>query len=259
MLKADISAVVVSCNEGHLLSNCLDSLWFCKEIIVIDLESTDNTKEIAEQYNANYILHTKVPYVEIIHTWIQNKVIYDWILITDPDEVCSKSLAKDILKTLPKLSENIGVVKVPWRFYYKKHLLKGTQWGGIQTRAFIVNKNRFYFTKDVHRGRHLKSGFKIHNIKYQGDNFVHHYWMSSLKQLIKKHKRYLKNEAESRYNNGERKKMNQVLSIPFTSFYSSFIKKRGVKDGFTGLFLSLFWAWYQTNSVYKLYRYMKSN
>ncbi|AOW19499.1 glycosyltransferase [Urechidicola croceus] len=250
-----ISAVVVSHNEGHLLDACLKSILFCDEIIVVDLESTDNTKEIAEKYEAKYIYHQKVPVVEIIHTWIQDKTKYDWILITDPDEVCSNDLSKELLEILPSVPLDIGLIDVPWKFYFGNHLLKGTQWGGVQRRVFLVNKNRFIFTKEVHRGRHLKKGYKPYIVKNKGNNFVHHFWMQNLRQLTAKHKRYLNREAESRYNSGERSTIKQILKTPLNEFYSSFWIKNGFKDGFTGFFLSLFWAWYETKAKLKLYIY----
>lgn len=257
-----ISAVVVSHNEGHLLDTCLKSISFCDEIIVVDLESTDNTKEISEKYGAKYIFHQKVVVVEIIHTWIQDKTKYDWILITDPDEICSASLAQELVNIIPIVSEDIGSINVPWRFYYGKHLLKGTHWGGINRRVFLINRNKFLFSEEVHRGRHLNQGYKQHIIKFEKDNFVQHFWMQNRKQLILKHKRYLLKEGESRYNSDQRCTFSQLLRTPLKEFYTSFWLKKGFKDGFIGVFLSLFWAWYETNAQLKLYLFakkMKSN
>ncbi len=250
-----ISAVVVSHNEGHLLANCLKSISFCDEIILVDLESTDNTKEIAEKYGVNYIYHKRVPIVEIIHTWIQDRTKHDWILIIDPDELCSENLAQEILKIIPVVSEKIGLISVPWRFYFGRYLLKGTQWGGENRKVLLVNRNKFYFSEEVHRSRHLKEGYKGLEIKANATNCVQHFWMQNIKQLINKHKRYLNEEGKSRYNHGYRCTLKRLLQTPFRAFYSSYWKKKGVKDGFIGLFLSFFWAWYETKAELELYKY----
>ncbi len=47
MDKIDISAIVVGFNESSLLPNCFQSIAFCKEINYFDLESSDNSVEIA--------------------------------------------------------------------------------------------------------------------------------------------------------------------------------------------------------------------
>lgn len=253
-----ISAVVVSCNEGHLLDACLDSIAFCEEIIVVDLESTDNTKEVAQKYNAVYIYHKKVAVVEIIHAWIQEKTKYDWILIIDPDEACSNDLQLDVLKLLPSISDNTGSIIVPCRYYFGKRLLRGTHWGGINERIFIVNKKRFNFTSAVHRGRQLKQGFIPYYIKYSGSNFIHHYWMQNFSEFINKHRRYLKEEGKARYLNGVRCSFKQLLRTPFREFYSSFFVNKGYKDGYLGLCLGFFWAWYNTMAQLRLYNYIKN-
>lgn len=253
-----ISAVVVSYNEAHLLDACLKSIEFCDEIIVVDLESEDNTKEIAAKYNAKYIWHNRVPVVEIIHTWIQDKVENEWMLITDPDEVCSASLAKDLKQIIPNLPNNIGSIQVPWRYYFGNKMLKGTQWGGVQGRVFVVNTNRFYFTDEVHRGRHLKKGMEMYRIKYNGHNHLHHYWMQNKQQLRDKHRRYLKQEGVSMHKSGKSAKLYRIPYTYLSAFYHSWFQRKGWKDGLTGLYLSFFWAWYSAAAEYALYKYQKT-
>lgn len=252
-----ISAIVVSHNEGYLLEACLRSIQFCDEIILVDLESTDNTRDIALKYGAKYIWHKKVPLVEILHTKFQLQTKHDWILITDPDEVCSKELANDIVKILPKLPNDIGAIKVPWQFYFGKKPLLGTQWGGIQSRIFLLNKMRAYFSSEVHRGRHLKEGMKVFHIKFNGKNNLHHYWMQTKSQLLEKHRRYIKNEGESRYKRGLRTTPVTILINGLKALFGSYVTKQGWKDGFIGLYLSLFWSWYIFHSEFELFKYQK--
>ncbi len=240
-----------------MLSRCLNSLSFCEELIVVDLESEDSTHEIAIQYNAKYLFHKKVPLVECIHVWIQNKINNEWVIISDPDEVCSKALADDIRKIVKNPPLTIGAVSVPWIFFFGGKMLKGTQWGGIQRRIYLVNLNRFYFTNHVHRGRHLKEQFDMLPLEYRGENYLEHYWMQNIFQLLKKHIRYLKLEDKSLYDSGMRTNLNQILCMPLTSFKESFIIKQGYRDSFTGLFLSFFWAWYRTAAYIKLWQYQK--
>ena len=79
-IKLPISAIVVGCNESHLLENCLKSLKFCNELIYIDLESQDNSISKARKYVSQIIERERVPIVEIIHAQIQNITKYKWIL-----------------------------------------------------------------------------------------------------------------------------------------------------------------------------------
>lgn len=261
MIKLPISAIVVSKNEGALLEKCLKSIQFCEEILVINLNSTDNTSEIADKYATKCLTIEPIPIVEIIHERYIPQLKNDWVLITDPDEECSEELQLEIINIFETIqsSANIGAVIVPLRYYFKDYLLIGTAWGGINTRHFLIHKSRFVFSSHIHQGRSLVEGFEFERIKFTGKNFIHHYWMTGYRKLLKKHKRYLKNEGSARFNLGQRTSIKKILKSPIKEFKFSYNLKEGYKDGLTGLILSIFWSWYQTNALIKLYQYQKAN
>ena len=84
-----------------------------------------------------------------------------------------------------------------------------------------------------------------------------HYWMSGYRELVNKHIRYLHWEGKSRYEAGLRVSLDRLFSVPFKSFYHCYFIKKGYKDFFVGLFLSFFWAWYETSSMLSLLRYQQ--
>lgn len=260
MNKLPISAFIVSKNEGHLLENCIKSVLFCNELIVVDLKSSDNTVEIAKKYGAKILSIEPLPVIEMIHQKHITEVKNNWVLITDPDEVTSPELAKEINDDFISFNNSIeiGVVDVPLVYYFKSHQLKGTSWGGIKNRAYLIHKDRYVFTSNVHNGRFLKEGFIKHTIENTGKNHIHHYWMQGYKQIFEKHFRYLKNEGKSRFEQGFRTSFFTILQIPFHQFFNCYFKARGFKDGFTGVFLSLFRAWYFTAANIELYKYQKA-
>jgi glycosyltransferase involved in cell wall biosynthesis len=259
MKKLPISAFIVSRNEGHLLEKCIESILFCDEIIVVDLESTDNTVEIAEKYGAKVLTISPLPIVEIIHQKYINITKKDWVLITDPDEITSPELAKNIQEFFLS-DENlmkIGAVDVPLIYFFKSYKLKGTSWGGFKTRTYLIHKERFGFTPNVHNGRLLLEGYMKYSIVHNGNNHISHFWMSGYRQIIEKHMRYLKNEGQSRYNQGLTTTFSKIIKIPFQQFFNCYIRARGFKDGFIGLFLSIFRAWYFTAANIELYKYQR--
>ena len=62
--KVDVSAVLFSFNEEDILEKCLKALYFCNEIIVIDLYSIDNTFNIARKFASKVYQKEKEPFVE---------------------------------------------------------------------------------------------------------------------------------------------------------------------------------------------------
>lgn len=254
-----ITALVASYNEASLLTDCLESIQFCDTIIAVDLMSGDNTAEIARPLSTRVLKHKVLPVIEALHYELIPTLKDNWILIIDPDERIEPSLAEQLMQFVhTKTSNSIGIVYVPFQFYFKGKALRGGTWGGIKEKRLLLHKDRLVFSPNVHLGATLKHGYKAHKIAYDTTNVVHHYWMSDYKQLISKHRRYLDREGQARYEQGLRFRYVQLLRTPIVSFYEAFIKKRGYKDGLTGLFLALFWAWYNYKSRLSLKQYQQN-
>jgi len=252
MKKLPISVCIASYNEGHLLEECLNALQDFEEIILIDLESKDNTKTIAEQLVTKVVRHKRIKVIEHIKEWIAQQAKFDWLLFVDPDEIYPSELIRDLKKTFLKLRPNTGLIYLPMQFYFKKHKLKAGQWGGDHYRSSLVNKKYVNLSKDVHGGELLKVGYSAEKIERKGKNFIIHKWMSSYHQLFEKHHRYLKEEGQALYKNGKRYKLEKQIKKTLNGLKEALVKKRGFKDGFVGIFLSFFWAWYifmQWNSL----------
>ncbi|WP_462267057.1 glycosyltransferase [Mucilaginibacter sp.] len=258
-MKYPISAIVVGYNEADMLKGSLSKLSFCSEILYFDLGSYDNSKEIAESFGAQVIIHEKVDGCEWIHAKYAQTTKYNWVLITDPDEVLSNELIAEITQLFQAdtLTEKVGAVTAPWLFHFKNKKLLGTNWGGINSRILLIHKQRFEFVPLVHAGRVLYSGYTKYDIQYNGENYIYHYWMTSYRKLFEKHLRYLKNEGEARYKTGRRTSVKGIILEPYKSFKYSYLTKHGFKDGFTGLFLSLFWMWYECSAQVQNYRYQR--
>lgn len=254
-----ISAVVVGRNEAKILKRCLKGISFCEDVTYVDLDSSDGSLEIAQAAGANVQSHAVVPIGEFILSEKSSTTKHSWILITDPDEYVDPTLSSQICDLFAHLAKslNIGSVTVPWRFYFKNKPLLGTPWGGANRRVLLANRDRFGFTPTVHGGRKLAEGFISLDIPPNGDNCVHHFWMESWTQLLEKHRRYLRLEGKARFEAGSRVSLVTILISPAKEFVVSFAKCQGYRDGFTGLLLSLFWAWYQTSARVENYKYQR--
>ena len=84
---AKISAVINTLNEAKKIGRCLASLkGFANEVIVVDMMSTDSTRDIVKKYGAKVFKHKRVGYVEPARNFAISKARYDWIIILDADE-----------------------------------------------------------------------------------------------------------------------------------------------------------------------------
>ena len=90
-----ISAIVLTKNEEDNLPDCLASLGWADEIVVVDSFSTDRTVEIARKYGARVVQHPFQDYAAQ-HNFAQGQTAYDWVIFIDADERVSAELAQEI-------------------------------------------------------------------------------------------------------------------------------------------------------------------
>src|SRR5260221_9799069 len=91
-----ISAVVLTKNEEKNIVDCLESLSFCDEILIVDDNSADRTVEISKGMNARVISHSLDNDFSKQRNFALDNVNNDWVLFVDADERVSKVLAREI-------------------------------------------------------------------------------------------------------------------------------------------------------------------
>jgi len=85
-LEPTVAVVIVSRNEGALLRGCLERATWADEIVVLDMESTDETGAIGEAFGARVLRVPLRPVVEQVRQHGIDAVSSDWLLFLDPDE-----------------------------------------------------------------------------------------------------------------------------------------------------------------------------
>lgn len=254
--KINFTAVVVTYNEERYLRNCLNSLAFCEQLVMIDLGSTDSSVEVAKQCGAEVKHHEKVPVVEQIRKEATAFAKNDWIIYLDPDEILPANIEDELYSQIMK-NPDLGVIAMPWQFYFKGKLLNFTIWGMKKTKSVLFHKNRNKFISDVHRGAQLLDGYIRVSLPTLPNYYIKHYWVDSYRQLFKRHWRYIKKEGESRWNQGERFSLCRLLQETIAALKFNLFDYKGVQGGFRGVFLSIFYTCYVGMSLLSLRRYQK--
>lgn len=251
------SVIVVSNYEGAFLKKCLPPLRFCDERILVSLGTDPLSESLAKANGFTFKVMESVSFAEKIHLKIHKTCKHDWILIIDPDEVISDQAASLVSSLVKQDTDNghVGAYGIPIQFYCKSHKLKGTHWGGINHKHALIHRKRFRFTDKVHSRNETIPPFIIKRIKRNGDNCIHHYWITSYRVLFQRSLRYLKEEGRARYANQGRRKILALVLEPYRSFKHSYIDKKGYLDGWIGFGLSMFWAIYNTAGLFQQLRY----
>src|SRR5258708_32737578 len=90
-----ISAIILAKNAEDLIADCIESVTFCDEVIVIDDISTDRTAELAKLLNAKVYQHEFQSFADR-RNYGARKAKHKWILYVDADERVSKELVSSI-------------------------------------------------------------------------------------------------------------------------------------------------------------------
>lgn len=96
---SSLTAVVLTKNNESILAACLECLQFCQQIIVIDSNSSDRTREVAEQYNCRVINYDAESFAKKREKAL-DLVKTEWLLYIDSDERVSPQLAEAILAAI---------------------------------------------------------------------------------------------------------------------------------------------------------------
>ncbi len=91
-----VSAIVTTYNEADAIADCLESLTWCDEILVVDSNSTDATCEIARRYDHVRVLHREYFGAASQKNWAIDRCRHEWVLILDADERVTPKLRREL-------------------------------------------------------------------------------------------------------------------------------------------------------------------
>lgn len=114
-----ISVCIVCRNEADKLEACLESVAWADEILVMDLESHDESKAVAERHGATVVARKPIPIVEPLRNELARRATGKWILALDPDERVSPGLADELRRLSAR--DDVDLVEIPfthWDFGY---------------------------------------------------------------------------------------------------------------------------------------------
>ncbi len=222
-----ISAAVITFNEEKNIRDCLESIKWADEIVVVDSRSTDATVSICRQYTNKIEVRDWPGNIEQ-QTYAASLCSNDWILSIDADERISEELWKEIecldlehagvdCYLLPRRAFFMGrwINHSSWYPDYKPRLFnrrKGA-WGGVSPHGIFVTKGK---TKK------LKSDI----LHFIGRDIVQY-----SNTVIK----YADISAASYFSSGKKFKWHQITLRPIYTFLYKYFLRLGFLDGVPGL------------------------
>jgi len=252
MEKLPLSVIILAKDEEARIPDCIKSVQgWAGEIVVIDDESRDKTKEISESLGARVIVR-KMDIEGRHRNWSYGEAKNEWILSLDADERPTEGLKREIKdKIFSNPEEN--VFAIPRRNFIGDYWIKGGgQYPASQIKLF--RKGKFKWEEVEVHPVSMTTGARGSLV-----NDLIHYTYRDWADFIKKLNRQTTLEAIKWYKlslDDPKKaawKMNTAHAIwrVFDRFRRTYIAKKGYKDGFIGFMIAYFSSLYQIVSYAK--------
>ncbi len=239
-----LSVITLALNEAHNIVDCLESVKWAEEIIVVDSGSTDNTVEIAKRYTT-HVLTVEWKGYGATKNFALERASGEWILWLDADERVPEELAAEIQAVLRSDDGSVNGYSVPRRAFFLGRWIKHCGWyPGRVTRIFRRTKSRFT-ESNVHEQISVEG--KVGELK----NDLVHFTDPDLRHYFSKFNRYTSLAAKDVHAAGKRFSLYDILVRPPFMFFKMYILKRGFLDGVQGFILCI------VSSAYVFTKYAK--
>lgn len=238
-----VSVLILTKNEEGRLPDCLESVRFADEILVIDDESTDRTVEVAQRYGAR-VLHRKMDLEGRHRNWAAAQARNEWILSVDADERVTPELAEE-LRRLFRDGPQHGTYAIPRRnFIGARWVRHGGWYPSAQLKLF---KRSVFRWEEASVHPRALSDASCGQLRHD----LLHYSYRDLSDFVEKMNRQTTLEARKWVQDGRTVTLGKALRRAADRFFRSFISKRGYRDGVLGFVV----AWFA--SAYQLLSYAK--
>ena len=237
MQVVKISAVIITYNEEKNIGDAIRSVLWADEVVVVDSESTDRTREIAESLGAGVIVRPW-PGFAAQKQFAVDSAANDWVFSLDADERVSDRLRDEIEALRKGGPENDGYTIPRLSVYLGREIRHGGWYPDRQLRLFDRRRGTWK-QRMIHESFAMNGGSSVGRlngdiIHYSVDGSAHHARMVA--------ERYAPLSAQQMLAEGKRTSKLKAITSGISTFIRTYIFKLGILDGFPGFLIAYFAA-----------------
>jgi glycosyltransferase involved in cell wall biosynthesis len=239
-----LSVILITHNERKNIADCLASVDFADEIIVLDNASTDGTAELAQSLGANVHVTQDWPGFGLQKNRALALAKGDWILSIDADERVTPKLREEIQHTL-SCAATATCFSIPRTSWFCGRFIRHSGWTpDYVDRLFKVDtacfSNDLVHEKLLHDGR--SKPLKHHLLHFSHRDFS---------EVLLKIDRYSTASAAQAFAQGKQSTVLSSVAHGLWAFVRTYVFRAGFLDGEHGLALAI------ANAEGSYYRHLK--
>ena len=238
MDRQKLSVVILAKNEEDKIRNCLESVKWADEIVIVDGLSTDRTVDICKEYGAKIVAHAFGGDFGEERNLGNENCSGDWILQLDGDEVVTEGFKEKVMEIL-----NGKYDYTAYKFLRKNIFLgRFMRYGGwYHYSSHFFKRGCATYKGKVHH-KLISSDGRIG--KLEAD--VEHYPFQNISQLVSRQNRYTGIEAQEILDLSGKlpdKEIRYNIKVkPAKLFWKFYVKKKGYREGMHGFIFSVLFA-----------------
>ena len=246
-----LAVLILTKNEEKNIAECIQSVAFANEIVVIDSGSTDRTRELAESAGAHFVVHLMDDEgFAGQRNYALTQTNADWVFYLDADERITADVVAEIQAIVQQDTLSVWRVK-RMNIVFGQLMKYGEHRPDHVVRLFP--KNCVKWSGVVHEGPVLGNGVAIKTIK----GCLHHYTYTDWNRYFEKFNQYTTLMAEKMQENGRRVSFADILFHPIFAFFRFYILRLGFLDGKQGFIFAVNHYYYTMIKYVKLYYLQK--
>lgn len=221
-----LSVVLITRNAAAQLADCLASVAFADEVVVVDSGSSDGTAELAERYGARVVAKEWLGFGRQKQFAVE-QASHDWVLCLDADERVSPELAASLVRALAEPAAPVYRMARRNRFL-GRWLRHGEGYPDWSLRLFDRRQARWSDDAVHEKVLHAASPGTL-----SGD--LLHESAEDLGRYLEKQNRYSTLAAEELHRRGRRAGFAELTLSPLLRFLKFYLLRLGFLDGLPGL------------------------
>ena len=234
-----ITAAIITFNEAENIQAACESVAWADEILVVDSESTDDTRQIAMRCGARVIVNAW-PGFSAQKQFATDAAAHDWIFSLDADERVSPKLQSSIAALRGANDESLADgYRVARRAFYMGRWIRGGGWYPDRQLRLFKRTRGHWRERLIHESVAMDQGARVETLN--GD-LLHYTIRDSAQHQHMIETRYAPLGAQQMLRDGRRTSSLRVKVAGPAAFVRSFVLKGGWRDGRAGLTIARFAA-----------------
>ena len=245
--QPSLACLIITKNEEANIQDCLASVNWTTERIVIDAESTDRTAELARAAGAKVFVRPW-PGFGAQKNYGMDQVSSEWILIVDADERVLEPLKSEIRSRIARWKENEPVAyEIPRKnVFYGEWVRHAGVYPDYQIRLFRKGSAK-YNDVPVHENLMVKG------LIGKLSNPFEHFTERRIRDHFRKFGLYTTLAAQEKGKTVHTVHARDLFFRPLVVFIKSYLLKQGFRDGVRGLIVCVFASMYTFVKYAKLW------